>query len=354
MLNYSDIRTVHLEISTRCNAACPMCPRNANGVDADLDYPLHDMSLDEAKRVFTVDFIHQLTYLFINGNFGDFVTARDGLSIVRYFRENNPDLKIEIYTNGSARPAWWAELGKIPNLQVGFDIDGLADTHSIYRRNTNWNSVIDNATSYIKAGGDAIWRFIRFDHNEHQIDACRQMAREMGFTNFQVLPSDRDHGPVYDANGDFSYAIGKLPLGDQGYSARLEDYRQNNPRDNDPEYRKKIYKITAVDSSLDCFSKKYKAIYATATGEIYPCCYLGFYPKIEYKGHPWQKDNFGFSDIVRNNNALETSLENTIEWFNEIEKRWAKQSYADGRIYKCDESCGSRSLTGKFNEHRQL
>jgi MoaA/NifB/PqqE/SkfB family radical SAM enzyme len=354
MINYSDIRTVHLEISTRCNAACPMCPRNANGTDADLDYPLHDMSLAEAKRIFSVDFIKQLTYVFINGNFGDFVTAKDGLEIVKYFNETNPNMLLEIYTNGSARPNWWSELGKMSNIVVGFDIDGLADTHSLYRRNTNWDVVINNAKKFIDAGGQATWRFISFDHNKHQIEACKQMAKGMGFKNFHVLPSDRDHGPVYDADGNFSYAIGKLPLGEREYNPRLEDYRRNIPRDNDPEYRKKIYKITPADNKLDCWSKKYNGIYVTATGEIYPCCFLGFYPKIEYKGHPWQKDNFGFSNLVKNNNALETTLEDTIEWFAEVERSWIKKSYSEGRIYRCDEACGSKSNFGNLTDHVRL
>ena len=31
MYRYDDIRTVHLEITQRCQAACPMCDRNMNG-----------------------------------------------------------------------------------------------------------------------------------------------------------------------------------------------------------------------------------------------------------------------------------------------------------------------------------
>ena len=56
MIDYSSIIRVHLEISTRCNASCPLCPRNLSGYDTDLGYPVHDMTLDEAKKIFTVDF----------------------------------------------------------------------------------------------------------------------------------------------------------------------------------------------------------------------------------------------------------------------------------------------------------
>ena len=81
MLSYDNIRQVHLEISTRCNAACPGCPRNLCGVDILDDYPLLDMKLEQAQKIFPRDFLTQLDRILINGNYGDFVTARD-LSLI--------------------------------------------------------------------------------------------------------------------------------------------------------------------------------------------------------------------------------------------------------------------------------
>ena len=45
-------------------------------------------------------------------------------------------------------------------------------------------------------------------------------------------------------------------------------------------------------------------------------------------------------EIVKENNALEYSLEHCIEWFNQVEQSWSKPSYLDGRLYKCDHQCG--------------
>ena len=119
MINYTDIRSVHLEISTRCNAACPECPRNFRGVDLVDTYPICDMSLDQAQTIFTLPFLKQLDHILINGNYGDFVTARDGLAIVEYFRSANPKLQIEISTNGSARPQIWTRLAEL-NVKIYF------------------------------------------------------------------------------------------------------------------------------------------------------------------------------------------------------------------------------------------
>ena len=41
-----------MEISTRCNAACPECPRNFRGVDTIDSYPVCDMSLEQAQKIY--------------------------------------------------------------------------------------------------------------------------------------------------------------------------------------------------------------------------------------------------------------------------------------------------------------
>ena len=340
MIDYSDIKRIHLEISTRCNASCPLCPRNQSGYDNELGYPVHDMTLDEARKIFPKEFLSQLTNILINGNFGDFVTARDGLAIVEYFVESNPNIKILISTNAGAKPNIWAKLGVIPNVTVGFDLDGLADTHSLYRRNTDWNIVIDNARSFIAAGGKAIWRMIRFDHNQHQIEDCRAMSKEMGFSRFEILDDGRDSGPVYDRQGNFAYQIGNdQNFAEIKYPLRIEEWVSWAVPGALPENRLKEYKTIPIKQTVDCYSKKMEEIYITATGEIYPCCWLGFYPKQEYR-HDWQADNMFLKELVQNNNALEVGIKDSIAWFNSVEASWLKQSYADGRMFKCDEYCG--------------
>ena len=340
MIDYSSIIRVHLEISTRCNASCPLCPRNLSGYDTDLGYPVHDMTLDEAKKIFTVEFLKQLEKILINGNFGDFVTARDGLKIVQYFTEVNPKIEIEISTNASAKPNIWADLGKMPNVFVGFDIDGLKDTHSLYRRFTDWDLVISNAKKFIAAGGRAKWRMIKFDHNKHQIEECRRMSEELGFAEFDIVYDGRDTGPVYNREGNFSYHLGK----DKGdYPQRAEVWDEWTEVGGKPETRKIQFMTTVSKSKIDCYSKKFREIYISATGEVYPCCWLGFYPKTPYK-HAWQSDMFQIAETIQsNNNALEVGIQKAIDWFKIIEERWKLDSYTKGRLYVCDQTCGKNN-----------
>ena len=49
--HYNDIRTVHLEVTDSCNAACPMCARNINGGEDNPQLPNTELHLDDVKRI---------------------------------------------------------------------------------------------------------------------------------------------------------------------------------------------------------------------------------------------------------------------------------------------------------------
>lgn len=209
MIKYHQIKSVHIELTTNCNASCPRCPRNLGSMPYNAGYPKTELSLSDIKTIFDTDFIKQLERVFFNGNFGDFMLAKDSLAIVEYFKYINPNIKIEINTNGSARPSeYWAKLGNL-GAQVNFALDGLEDSHHLYRRNTNFNLIIKNASTLIANGGGAIWKMIVFDHNRHQIDECKQLSQSLGFSKFMLGNDNRDDVVVYNYQGEIEYLIGK-------------------------------------------------------------------------------------------------------------------------------------------------
>jgi MoaA/NifB/PqqE/SkfB family radical SAM enzyme len=327
MLKYHEIRKVHLEISTRCNAACPLCPRNLHGVEIIDDFPLCDMTVVQVQQIFSVAFLQQLDRFLINGNLGDFVTARDGLAIVQYLRDSNPNLEITISTNASAKPNIWAPLGQL-GVKVQFDLDGLADTHKLYRQYTDWNLVISNAKQFIAAGGHATWKMVKFQHNQHQIDHCKAMATELGFAEFDVVDQGRDSGPVFTREGEYSHTIGntELPLN----FVTLHDHFRAL-QDDVESYTRYI----PIPPSVDCEAKRNQSIYVSATGDVYPCCFTGFYP-----GQMKKYGNSQLRDLVEENNALQYGLEHCIEWFNKFVPLWQKSTYADGSVMVCNSVCG--------------
>lgn len=315
MYDYLEIQHLHLEISTRCNAACPGCPRNLCGVNILDDYPLHDMTLEEAKTIFPPKFIQQLRMVDINGNLGDFVTARDGVKIVRYFREQNPNLIIRISTTASAG-SYWKELAEL-RTRIYFAIDGLAGTHELYRRQTNWNTVINNAKEFISAGGWAIWKMIKFDHNLDEIDACMELSKELKFRDFELIDHGRNQFPVFDQKTNFLYDIG-VPSNRNFEQIKTQHYS---------------YKDKPIEGkeAITCDVKRRKSVYVTATGEVYPCCWTGYYPT--QMKHMYNDEIKG---LVNENNALEYGIEHAIKWFNLVENSWSNTALNTCKLY-----CGS-------------
>lgn len=332
MIKLQDIGQLHFELTTRCNARCPMCMRNYRGMEYNSGYPVTELRLGDFKKIATPEFLKQIKKVLFNGNLGDFGLAHDALEIVEYLIENNIDL-IKISTNGGMRtPDWWAKLAH-PSVLIGFDLDGLEDTHRLYRQDTDWNRIIENAQAFIQAGGRAIWRFIPFAHNHHQLDECKQLSQKLGFEFFEVLYDGRDTSPVYTRHGDFTHWIG----------TPWNEIDKENP-DIKPLLESHIswfdHKTVECDKDtpilkLRCNHKLQKELYIAADGSVYPCCFLGFYPSTMH--HP---GNSQLKSIVTNNNALEHSLEECIQWFEQVEESWAKESIATGRLYQCVNSCG--------------
>ena len=218
MFNYDEIELVHLELTTRCNAFCPMCRRTAFG-DVAPGLAMRDLSSSEIKAIFAPHFVGQLRQIDLCGVHGDPVAARSFNQALAWFRQVNAGLAIEVYTNGALRPArWWADLARsFPMLKVVFAIDGLEDTHEIYRRGASFDKVVENARTFIDAGGRAQWDFLVFRHNEHQVDEARRRAKEWGFTEFVPKFSGRFYRGFYENDPQFSddEKAGQFPIHDR-------------------------------------------------------------------------------------------------------------------------------------------
>jgi MoaA/NifB/PqqE/SkfB family radical SAM enzyme len=333
MISYDQIRKVHLEISSLCNARCPLCPRNFRGYPYNNGYIEANLTLDNTKHIFTPDFLKQLTHININGNFGDAVMNPETPDIVEYFRSQNKNLIIDISTNASARDQeFWIRLAQA-NTNTFFCLDGLEDTHHLYRQNTNWKTIIKNAKIFISAGGMAIWKMIPFNHNRHQIDECRQLSEKIGFIKFELVDNGRDSGPVYDKHGNLIHVLGDYS-GEQNFEILFHKKKTDMILLEDiVPYVKKYPKI-------NCYTKQARSIYISSTGDVYPCCFTGFNPKTYGRGEYHEAVNAQLVPLINDNNAIEYSLEECIAWFNAVEASWAKDTFEDGRLVCCNDNCG--------------
>ena len=331
MIKLDEIRHLHMEFSSLCNARCPRCPRNVFGYPYNSGYEETNLSLELIKKSFTPEFICQLYMILVNGNFGDFTANLESLEIINYFKTHNPHLFIQISTNGSARNTeFWKELGKFKNIKTEFCLDGLEDTHHLYRQDTDFEKIIQNAQAYISVGGYAIWKMILFDHNKHQVETAKERSVIYGFNHFQLEDHGRNNGPVFDRKGNLVHIMGNW----NGYS-NIENiiHFQNDSN--------KTYTYPDYDPKrkLSCFTKDCSSIYIAANAKVYPCCYLGFNPETYTKGfHGFV--NKQIAPLIKNNDLHNNTLEEAITWFSKVESSWAKTSMKDGRLIQCDIACG--------------
>ena len=267
MFNFDKLKYIQIEITNRCQASCPMCSRNVRGGLSNENLVETGWSLEDYKHIFDEEVLTQLNSLGFCGSYGEPIINNNLIDMIRYTRSINPTLDINIDTNGSARSKeWWADLAKAlgpDNHLVRFGLDGLEDTHTLYRIGTNYNQILDNAKAFISAGGRAEWKFLIFQHNEHQINQARDLATKLNFSSFQALESNRyiltNSFDVYNKDGTISHT--------------LRPPTSNKIKQIDVSLIKK-YEQAIATVSIDCESKRERTLYIDATCHLYPCCYL--------------------------------------------------------------------------------
>ena len=247
-----------------------MCPRNYHGGLPNPNLKLNDWTLENFVKIFDKETLQQLTGIFFCGNFGDPILNNDLIDMCKHITEHNPNLNVRIHTNGGARSSkWWKELkDSLPKDHVViFALDGLEDTHHLYRIGTTYQRVLQNAQSFIEAGGIAEWVFIKFKHNEHQVEEAERRAKQFKFDRFTVKNTIR-------FIGEAKFSV----LGENGaVQYYLEPPTQNNVVLID---KKAIdtFRNGYKTAEIDCYAKKNKEIYIDAQYNLFPCCFLASAP----------------------------------------------------------------------------
>ena len=351
LYHYDQLRIVHLELTHRCNAACPMCARNIHGGARNPDMPLSELSLDDVKQILLPDLVGRLKRIYACGNYGDPIVARDCLPVFRYLRDHGPELNLDLHTNGSARrPDWWRELASI--LKQGphylrFGIDGLEDTNHLYRRGTDWKTIMRAAEAFIDAGGRAEWDFLVFKHNEHQVEAARRLSQEMGFKEFFLRKTGRfltsgeletsDRFDVRDKQGNFEYWL-EQPTRTEYCNPAYADLDQLRI-----EFGNYQSYLDQVDVHCKVAGRKGK-IYLSAQGLALPCCWLG--AVFSEASTPERRqfadlvERFGGSEAL---DARRHGLRHVVEgplFQQAIPASWDQQSVAAGKLAICSRTCG--------------
>jgi MoaA/NifB/PqqE/SkfB family radical SAM enzyme len=351
MFEYGRVDRLELEFNNTCFLYCGGCGRTYNPkIEAS---GKRIMSLEDIKRFFPPDFCKQLHWFLSCGNYGEPAAHPDALDILRWFRDNGTK-NVSFSSNGSSRdPKFWKEAAEIINGpggskgniknyyggRVTFSIDGLEDTNHLYRIGAKWDKLMANTEAFINAGGRARWQFITFNHNSHQLQRAKDMAKELGFSefiekmSFRFLPirlgkrhaeqladeaemqmlKEKEKKVRDESDGLLDPNAGRVKqtddviktdhkmvkkMGGVGeHTINIDDERKNRHPDREMLAGMRADGVKGV-KGVDHFSKKHKIIcqnrtepriYVSFDGKIWPCNWLGGIEYYEPDKNPYKQ-----------------------------------------------------------------
>tara|TARA_A100001388_G_C28763436_1_gene499169 strand:- start:672 stop:1613 length:942 start_codon:yes stop_codon:yes gene_type:complete len=300
MWSSNTLEWIDIELTSFCNIKCKGCFR-VQSSQADKILNKTYINLETIKEKFKKEMFPNIKILNFCGSVDEPTTHPQFFEIMKHFSDWGAHMNIA--TNGSLRTtSWWEKLASIlPRThKVTWGIDGSDETSELYREGSNFKKVQKNFRAFINAGGRANWQFIVFEHNEHQLETAKQMAKAEGFEEFKTIISHRkDTGGV------------------------------------------KHKKIEKVEST--CISCKYanqKRIFVNHMGNIIPCCHLNS-KMLEYPVSGEKKDRFEEiledSDYMQDINLSNVSIDEAMNGkvWNSIINSWE----SNNRIPRCEQVC---------------
>ena len=260
----------HIEPTSKCILECPLCDRTwfYKKFKKRLN---HEIDINHLINFFKGYSPHVV----MCGNNGDPIYHSKFYLLCKKLKEIN--CKLQITTNGSGKTKnWWTHLCKILSKTdtITFSIDGLADTNSIYRINSKWNTVIDAIKIVTAHGINTEWKFIPFKHNQHQIESVKKFSKELGIKRFEIEKSDR----WWTKESQQKY----MPEEKYVNSSYKQQIAVTSETDQKTFIKQKC--MTVLNGNPD------RDLYIDSEGNFYPCCFMGLYA-FRYKSIFTPKNN---------------------------------------------------------------
>ena len=288
-LTTNQIRRLQIELTNYCNAACPLCDREA--VDKK-QLNNTSISFEKIKSIITNDDWSDLNQIHLCGNYDEPTIHPDCMDIVEWLIENTSSkTEIRIASNGGTRDeSFWKKLGELSDkhrvsgnvnkrsrVSEVWGIDGLEDTNHIYRKNIRWDHLKRNFECYIKNGGYAEWQFICFEHNIHQLEKIEKLAKDWNFKKFKVINTFRHIDQKQEDVVSFDVA------------------NKFKNKDLKEEQYKTLARIDC--KALDSNSTLDRSLFINHLGLVTPCCWMGTVNRTGYTKKLWKGYDTDFNNI---------------------------------------------------------
>jgi MoaA/NifB/PqqE/SkfB family radical SAM enzyme len=281
------IKGLHLEVTNKCTLKCPRCSRTEFIEQFPKAWANKDLDLEAFKKFFDMD---NLT-ISLNGTYGDPIYYPKLFDLIKFLKSKN--CSIWMSTNGSYHNQdWWRELGGLLDSKdtISFAIDGLPENFTTYRVNGDWSSIEAGIHALRSYPVKLAWQYILFSYNEHCVDQAEQLSRDLGFEEFNVIPSSRfDHeqDPLIPSQGRGNISNSKIV------------WKTNKDVEIEPKCKK-----TNNDH------------YISADGYYTPCCWSSEH-RFFYKSEFWK--NKDIYDIKKTTLSKLLSNEKTVNFYSNLE-----------------------------------
>jgi MoaA/NifB/PqqE/SkfB family radical SAM enzyme len=251
------IERLQIDYCSSCNAGCLFCSRQDFFGKLQPNFPKNTtLPLSIFKKAIADPALRNLKEVFFCGNYGDALASPKILEPLTWLAERHPNIRWNIHTNGSlGTREFWIQLANLSKLSRGivkFSIDGLEDTNSIYRKNVSFEKVMENLETFIAFGGKAVWKYIEFSHNSHQIEAAKVLSERLGCARFELRKN-------YSPESEYLLFASSL------HAPPQEDQLKNE-----------FTALTTIpkNKSIQCKAKIENFIYLDFEGLIWPCCWI--------------------------------------------------------------------------------
>ena len=259
LMNPNEILDIELELTTYCNADCPLCYRNYKTFKE--HYPKTiSRDLETIKK--DINKFPNLNFIKLVGSISEPTLYRNFFELVKFIKSKH--IRIEICTNGDTHNEnngiWWFELGELLGEEdsVFFSICGSTqELHEVYRIGTNLDNIKHNASQLRKAKKIDYAQCIRFEYNSNNFDSDNFLKSISEFSNIYMtetyLKKDQSN---YTNQKNLNKLLPNLK--------KQQDYIKVE------KYATKLYK-NKINQGNDCMAFNEKSLQIDINGKIYPC-----------------------------------------------------------------------------------
>lgn len=255
LLDFEKVEVVELDLTTMCNAACPLCFRNHKDFPEKFQKPFARDACDILNHLLSFKNLRKVELI---GQLSEPTTHPQFIQIVKQLKQCKKQLKI--CTNGDLHDRYfWSSLGQTLDYQdeVWFTLCGSTEEiHSKYRAGTSLERVLEHARVLRRAKKIDGARALKFQYNKEDLSSERFASILSEFSRVEWISSC-----IPNTSTQFKQEF------------QLQDFYPPQEILNQYKQLDAFSKITT--SEIDCQSIDEHQVQIDPFGDIYPC-YLFF------------------------------------------------------------------------------